>query len=97
MQLLSRPRNKAYVQIFLEIIHNKVKIEYVSSLQKIIKPNLLTANNALGILTQDFDKQIASNRVTKLDAISNAYISLPLGLEFKLNRGWQRIHHLLYP
>lgn len=96
-ELLSRHPGKAYVHTLLEIIRNGIKVGYTGSPQKIIGPNLPTANNAPDILTQDLDKQIAHNRVTKLNTSPNAYISSPLGLEPKPDRGWQRIHHLSYP
>ena len=96
-ELLSRHSDKAYVLTLLEIIRNGVKVGYTGPLQKIIGPNLPTANNALDILTQDLDKQIAHNRVTKLNTIPDAYISSPLGLEPKPDGGWRRIHHLSYP
>ena len=54
----------------------------------------MAANNALDFLTQDLDKQIARNRVTKLDAIPNAYILSLFGLEPKPDISWRCIHHL---
>lgn len=58
-------------------------------LQKIIGSNLLTTKNALDILTQDLDKERAHNRIIKLNAIFDVYISSPLGLEPKVNINWQ--------
>ena len=97
MELLSRHPDKAYVHTLLEIIRSRIKVGYTGPPQKIIGPNLPTANNAPDILTQDLDKQIAHNRVTKLDTILDAYISSTLGLEPKPDGGWRRIHHLSYP
>ena len=97
MELLSRHPDKVYVHTLLEIIRSGVKIGYTGPPQKIIGPNLPTANDAPDILTQDLDKQIAHNRVTKLDTIPDAFISSPLGLEPKPDGGWRRIHHLSYP
>lgn len=98
MELLSRHPDKVYVHTLLEIIRSRVKVEYTGPPQKIIGPNLFTAaNNAHDFLTQDLDKQIACNRVTKLDAIFDTYIFSLLGLEPKPDGGWQHIHHLSYP
>lgn len=95
--MLSHHPDKIYVHTLLEIIYSGVKVGYNGPPQKIIGPNFPTANNAFNILTQDLEKQIAHNRVTKLEAVPETYISSPLGLEPKANGGWQRIHHLSYP
>ena len=96
MELLSRHSDKAYVHTLLKIICSGIKVGYTGPLQKIIRPNFPTANNAPDILTQDLDKQIAHNRVTKLDIIPDAYISSSLGLQPKPDSSWRQIHHLSY-
>ncbi len=96
MELLSHYLDKAYMHILLKIIHSGIKVGYTGPPQKILEPNLPTANNAPDILTQDLDKQIAHNRVTKPDAIPDAYISSLLRLKPKSDGGWQQIHHLSY-
>ncbi len=53
----------------------------MESTHKIILPNFLTANNVFNILTQNLNKQIIYNQVTKLDAITDAYILSILRLE----------------
>lgn len=65
-------------------------------MQKIIKSNFFTVNNASNILTQDLNKKIAYNRVNKLNIIPNKYISLSLSLKPKLNKVWCYIYYLLY-
>ena len=97
MELFSRHLIKAYVYTFLKIIRNEVRVGYTRPLQKIIKLNFLKANNAPDILIQELDKQIAYNIVTKLDAISDTYISSLLGLKPKPDGSLQQIHYLLYP
>ncbi len=77
MELLSRYLDKAYMRTLLQIICSRVKVRYMEPLQIIIGPNLLTANNAPNILNQELDKQIAHNRVTKLNTIPDTYISSP--------------------
>lgn len=42
------------------------------------------------------DKQIAHNKITKFNAISDIYILSLLRFKLKPNGGWQQIHHLTY-
>lgn len=97
IQLLSYHLDKAYIQTLLKIIYNKVKIKYTSLSQEIIGPNLPITNNTPNIPTQDLEKKIAYNKVIKLNAISDAYISLLLGLESMPHRICECLQHLLYP
>lgn len=46
-----------------------------------IEPNLPIVDNAPNILTQDLNKQISHNWVTKLNAVSNTYIFSLLGFK----------------
>lgn len=85
------------IHTLLQIIRGGVKFGYKGPPQKIIGLYLPSANDAPGILTQDLDKQIAYNRVTKLDIIPDTYISSLLGLEPKPDGSWRLIHHLSYP
>ena len=96
IEQLSHHSDQAYVHTLLKIIRSVVKVGYKGPLQKIIKPNFLIANNAPDILTQNLDKQIAYNKVTKLNTIPGAYISSPLGFKSKPNGSWRQIHHLSY-
>lgn len=85
------------MQTILDIIRFGVRIGYTGPKQRILSCNLPTANNAPEILTQDLEKQITYNRVTRLTTNPAAFISSPLGLEPKLDGGWRRIHHLSHP
>lgn len=96
-KLLCNHPDRLYVQTLLDIIRFGVRIGYSEPKQQILSCNLPTANNAPEILTQDLEKQIAHNRVTRLTSSPTAFISSPLGLEPKPDGGWRRIHHLSHP
>lgn len=96
MELLSCHLNNIYINIFLEIICSGIKIRYIRSSKKIIRPNLPIANNTPNILTQDLDKQIAHNRGIKLNTILDMFILNLFRLKPKPNGDSQQIHYLLY-
>lgn len=64
--------------------------------QKIIKSNFSIADNAPNILTQDLDKQIAYNKITKINTILDVYIFSSLSPKLKFDKNWQYIHYLSY-
>lgn len=56
MKLLLFHLNKTKVYILFKIILNKIKVEYMEPLQKIIKLNFVIINNVNNILTKNLNK-----------------------------------------
>lgn len=87
-----------YKQTIFDIIQYGAKIGYTGPDQFIFSKNLSSAKSAPDIITKDLEKQVASDRVTKVVSLPQQFISSPLGLVPKpRSNGWRRIHHLSHP
>ena len=83
--------------MILDIIEFGTKIGYQDPRHQILSENLSSAIDVSDIISQDLDKQIKYNRVTKIDILPPQFILSPLGLVPKPNGGWHCIYHLLHP
>lgn len=87
-----------FAHTLFDIIKYGVKIGYTGPDQFIRRLNLISANEASDIITEDLQKQIAHDCFFKLDSLPAKFISLPFGLVSKpCQKRWRHIHHLFYP
>lgn len=86
--------DKVYIQTILDIITYGAKIGYTGPDQFIISKNLISANNALDILTADLEQQISHHCLLQVKTLPSKFICSPLGFAPKLDNTWRHIHHL---
>lgn len=92
--------DKQYKAIILDVIRYGAKIGYSGPKQHILSDNLLTANDAPGLIAKDLQTQIKHDRVTQVDRkeLPEFLICSPLDLVPKATKEkWRRIHHLSHP
>ena len=81
--------DQVYKAVVMDIIRFGAKMGYMGPKQRIISKNLLTANDAPGVLAKNLQTQIECKRVTQVDFdnLSEFLICSPLGLNEKATKG----------
>ena len=84
--MLKRHKNRNFAKTFIDIFIFDVKIEYIDSNQLILIENYLFVFNVFNIFIKNFNKQLKTDRIIRIQYKSqNYFIFLLLNLVSKAN------------